>query len=313
MSTTASVSGSQQVTYTDTATGNQTTLSGGSAAWRNNNPGNIVAGPVATQLGAIGKDSNGFAIFSNVEIGTQALAAVVQTYVNAGSSIDSMMQSYAPSFQNNTAAYQKFLSQQVGVSGATKLKNLTPTQTKALLSGIVRFEGTTPGKAIYNYPHSSIPVTATLPDDYLYTGSYSPSKISMTITNPVVINPTSPPTQADPNPNIYGTGGEDWGGGDGSGEDDFSSWIGTPSSERGQPNADLSLKRIGDFGQITSLGTSHSLAGATVNHGADSPSTNFLNGNALIHAMAAFGSSAGNHSILPMEHEHLSHFPVLAR
>jgi hypothetical protein len=94
----ATTSSSGSVTYTNTTTGETMTLTGGSVAWRDNNPGNLVYGSVAIAAGAIGKDPNGFAIFPDEVTGMAALDTVVSNYAASGSSINSMMTSYAPSF-----------------------------------------------------------------------------------------------------------------------------------------------------------------------------------------------------------------------
>ena len=49
------------------------TLTGGTVAWRNNNPGNVVYGNIAIQNGSIGKDANGFAIFPDSHGGNATL------------------------------------------------------------------------------------------------------------------------------------------------------------------------------------------------------------------------------------------------
>jgi hypothetical protein len=70
----AEYAGSRTIVYYDEH-GNATTHSGGSRAWRNNNPGNLVMGPVARRHGVIGEDGAGFAIFPDVETGLGAMEA----------------------------------------------------------------------------------------------------------------------------------------------------------------------------------------------------------------------------------------------
>lgn len=129
--------------YTN-ADGSTCTLTGGSLAWRDNNPGNIRYGTVAVNNGAIGKDALGFAIFPSYDVGSAALHAVVtQSY--GSSTINGMMSSYAPAFENNTSSYQTFLSKRVGVTGDAVISTLTPKQLTALENGIKTYEGTRPG------------------------------------------------------------------------------------------------------------------------------------------------------------------------
>ncbi len=134
------------------------TLTGGSVAWRNNNPGNIkwYSDSWAIANGAIGKDPKGFAIFPSYQAGEKALNDLV-TGKYYSYTINSMMSSYAPGFENDTAAYQAFLSNIVGVSGTTLISSLTPEQLTALKNGIVTYEGTIIGAVT---PATSGTVTA---------------------------------------------------------------------------------------------------------------------------------------------------------
>jgi RTX calcium-binding nonapeptide repeat (4 copies) len=120
---------------------------GGDANWRNNNPGNLrfTTWAAAEEAGAIGVDpNNGFAIFSTWEDGESALVTVI-TDTYGDDSINDMMDSYAPSFENNTAAYQSFLSNKLGVDGSTVISSLSDGQFNALVNGIITFEGTGEG------------------------------------------------------------------------------------------------------------------------------------------------------------------------
>lgn len=121
----------------------------GTRSWRNNNPGNMVFGGFAKDHGAIGHDKANFAIFPDEATGEQALRALLQTgkdYRNA--SVYKAIEPYAPKKENNTAAYQKFILREVGVSDTTLIRDLTAEQFERFVAGIRRFEGWKAGTAI---------------------------------------------------------------------------------------------------------------------------------------------------------------------
>jgi hypothetical protein len=60
-------------------------------------------------------------------------------YVNL--SINDAVDRYAPAFENNTASYQQFLTNALGVSGNTPLSSLSPAQFQTLENAITRVEG----------------------------------------------------------------------------------------------------------------------------------------------------------------------------
>ena len=96
----------RSVIYTDEAR-QYIRHSDGSLAWRNNNPGNIRPGEISKKHGQIGVVFK-FPVFPDYESGHLALLDVLKiTYGN--SSIDEMMDHYAPPSENNTARYKKYL------------------------------------------------------------------------------------------------------------------------------------------------------------------------------------------------------------
>lgn len=145
---TAAVGNGSSVIYTD-PDGTTTTLTGGSAAWRNNNPGNIVYNSNTQALGAIGQN-NGFAVFPDVATGTSALSSILGSSTYQALSVDRAIARYAPSFQNDTAAYQRFVTSTLGVPGTTPLNSLSPSQMQSLQGAIQRQEGYTPGTVSQN-------------------------------------------------------------------------------------------------------------------------------------------------------------------
>ena len=140
--TTVSGSGSS-LTYTN-ADGSTASLTGGSMAWRNNNPGNLVYNAYTASLGAIGSN-NGFAVFPDAATGTAALTTLLNGSTYQSLSIDAAIARYAPAFENNTTAYQAFVTGAMGVSGSTPLSSLSQSQMQTLQSAIQRQEGYVPG------------------------------------------------------------------------------------------------------------------------------------------------------------------------
>jgi hypothetical protein len=119
-------------------------LTGGSPAWRNNNPGNIKYSEYARLAGAIGKDDSGFAIFPDYQSGLQGMLNVLtREYGNV--TIDRMMKKYAPVFE--TAKYTAFLKKRVGTAGDKVINDLSLDEFNRLVRAIHTFEGWEPGSA----------------------------------------------------------------------------------------------------------------------------------------------------------------------
>lgn len=126
------------VIYTD-ATGKHFRFSSGTWAWRNNNPGNLHPGEVSkrnNQIGVAGK----FAVFPDYETGHEALLDCLKT-TYADSSIEKLVNGYAPEGENNVAAYIKFLRKRTGIQDDTKIEDFTPEQFEKLWKAIEQMEG----------------------------------------------------------------------------------------------------------------------------------------------------------------------------
>lgn len=101
----------------------------GSRSFRNNNPGNL---KFARQLGAIGKDEQGFAIFENYNYGWNALCMLLQRAVKGQSDIYNpnmnffdFFRVYAPASDNNAPdTYALFVARKLGVNPNAKIKEL---------------------------------------------------------------------------------------------------------------------------------------------------------------------------------------------
>jgi hypothetical protein len=111
---------------------------------RNNNPGNIEAGPYANSMGAIGSDGR-FAVFPTYEAGRAAQENLqFSSPAYAGLTIAQAINKYAPPNENNTAGYAAGVARAVGVSPSTRLSDLTPEQRQSYLDAQQQIEGARP-------------------------------------------------------------------------------------------------------------------------------------------------------------------------
>jgi hypothetical protein len=120
--------------------------SGGSWAWRNNNPGNLRKGIYSAKNGRIGF-SGGFAVFPSVELGDIALRDLLKNG-HQHSSLQGMIRAYAPpKDKNKTAKYLKFLLSKLGIKNPkTMVRDLSQDQFENLVKAIKQFEGWEIGK-----------------------------------------------------------------------------------------------------------------------------------------------------------------------
>jgi hypothetical protein len=128
--------------------------SGGSLAWRNNNPGNVLKSGFAIRHGAIGF-AHGKAIFPDDKTGRAAFIALLKKPKYQVGSLRDAITTYAPPEENNTAAYIKDVSTRTGIDPDTPMKSLTPSQKESLYNAIVIHERTRIGMV-----SSKPPVTA---------------------------------------------------------------------------------------------------------------------------------------------------------
>lgn len=113
---------------------------------RNNNPGNIRYGAYAKSHGATGGDSLGFAIFKSMEDGVEAAYDLIKGYVSRGyDTIASIIKRYAPSSENDTAAYTAYVAKKTGIGANTKL---SANQIDTVANSMFAFEN---GKAWARY------------------------------------------------------------------------------------------------------------------------------------------------------------------
>lgn len=110
---------------------------GGSASWRNNNPGSIMyttkPHTIAQRYGAIGKDHLGRAIFPTMEAGEQAQDALWHDNRYQGKTIEDAAKTWSgskdPVVQQN---YINALSKAAGVPPNTPVSKLSPDQLERL-------------------------------------------------------------------------------------------------------------------------------------------------------------------------------------
>lgn len=129
--------------------GSSETRTGGSRAWRNNNPGNLRAGTFANNHGAIGS-AGGFAVFPDEETGDAASAALLRTPTYSGLSVDDAIARRSPSNENDTENLQNTIHNMSGLSGDEIVGELDDNQMSKLTDAIKRTEGWIPGTTTIN-------------------------------------------------------------------------------------------------------------------------------------------------------------------
>ncbi|MEI6864339.1 MAG: hypothetical protein WCK46_03205, partial [Candidatus Adlerbacteria bacterium] len=133
--------------------GTQTTMDGGSIAWRNNNPGNMISG--ITGYPSIGSNA-GFAVFPDYQTGFDAMVANLQTRQYQATTVAGALQLWAPGGGvgndpggiNNPAAYAAFVQRETGISANTPMSSLDRAQLVQVGNAIQKMEGYNPGKVI---------------------------------------------------------------------------------------------------------------------------------------------------------------------
>lgn len=125
--------------------------SGGTRAWRNNNPGNLRNYDFSQRHGSLG-EAGGFAVFPDEATGQGALVSLLGTDTYQGLTINDALARFAPPVENATAAYQGFIRGATGLSGTTPMNSLSNAQLNSVGNAIRRFEGWQPGTVRYRLP-----------------------------------------------------------------------------------------------------------------------------------------------------------------
>ena len=146
-SVSAEASATGKGTVYEDASGNKYEKIDGTPAWRNNNPGNIRDGEFAKNHGAIG-EANGFAVFPDERTGMGAVRSLLQTNTYQNLNLGDAISRYAPSSENNTAAYQNFVQRGTGISLDTSMRGLNNSQIQAIADVIRQYEGWREGRII---------------------------------------------------------------------------------------------------------------------------------------------------------------------
>jgi hypothetical protein len=118
---------------------------GGTVAWRNNNPGNIVFSRQARAYGAIGR-SGRFAVFPDENTGMRAVGALLRSSHYRNLSIRDGMRRYAPAEDHNDpVAYARWIGRETGIDAARTFGSLTDSELAAVVRAIRKVEGWRPG------------------------------------------------------------------------------------------------------------------------------------------------------------------------
>lgn len=145
------------------ADGSTETRTGGTRAWRSNNPGNIEYGKFAQSMGAVGSDGR-FAIFSSYDAGRKAKEALLfegQNYRNL--TLEQAVSRWAPPSENNTGLYQRTMLGAVG-GVSRRMGEYSPEERARLLDAMERHEGFRAGKVDITTPMHSLPELAASPE-----------------------------------------------------------------------------------------------------------------------------------------------------
>lgn len=121
--------------------GDKIKRSGGTVAWRNNNPGNIIKSEFAMKNGAVGS-SGRWAVFADEQTGLNAITKLLKTknYINL--SINQAINRWAPmSDGNDTNAYVNYVSKTTGLNANDNIKNLSDNDLMKIARAIQKFEG----------------------------------------------------------------------------------------------------------------------------------------------------------------------------
>jgi RHS repeat-associated protein len=109
--------------------------SGGTRAWRNNNPGNIRWN--SEQIGSAG----GFAVFKDYETGFAAIGNLLRSDSYNNLSINDAIARWAPPSENDTANYQSLLTQLTGLDNNRLISSLSADELDSVARAIQIIEG----------------------------------------------------------------------------------------------------------------------------------------------------------------------------
>lgn len=102
------------------------------------------------------KVSGPFRVVLSQAVGRRGMDALLHSGTYFTLSINDAIATWAPAFENNTASYQQFLTNALGVSGSTPLSSLSPSQFQTLENAISRQEG------LYSRDNYSVTATSVI-------------------------------------------------------------------------------------------------------------------------------------------------------
>lgn len=137
---------SNDVVYT-APDGTQFRRTGGTRAWRNNNPGNIRYSEFSRRAGAIG-EAGGFAVFPDEETGMRAISQLLRSDSYNRLTIAGAISKYAPPVENNTAAYHKQIQDLTGLSINRRMSDLSDAELERVATAIRQIEGWKVGRTV---------------------------------------------------------------------------------------------------------------------------------------------------------------------
>jgi len=147
----------------------------GTAAFRNNNPGNMEYRKFARNHGAIGQDSTGFAIFLDWETGDKAQASLLREGRYRNDSIKDTIKAYAPKFDGNpTERYIATVTEESGLPEGKRISDMTDSEFNKFREAMKRFEDSTPGYDIVDFGGKNIKEWQRI--DYIKTDKTKSSK-----------------------------------------------------------------------------------------------------------------------------------------
>ena len=136
----------KMVTIYINARGERIKRSNGSAAWRNNNPGNIRKSKAAYSFGAIG-ETDKWAVFPDEETGLNAIVKLLRSKNYNNLSVAGAIHRWAPSSDgNNPESYARKVSKMTGLPANAKINTLSDEDLKKVANAIKTIEGWTVGK-----------------------------------------------------------------------------------------------------------------------------------------------------------------------
>ena len=127
------------------ADGSVETRQGGTMAWRNNNPGNIVYGDMAKKMGAIGRNDR-MAVFADYKTGHMASKKLLLSPNYVDLTINQAICKRSPACENNTHRLQKTVRLMGDFSGKEIIGDLSKADLDTLLKVIQKTEGWKEGK-----------------------------------------------------------------------------------------------------------------------------------------------------------------------